>query len=444
MPLVLLALLAATACSKDKDVSPPVPAPERPAENAPKTEALSPPPFDTSAPQASPVPEGDKKQADPSAIKAPEAAADQDSAGSNDGKDAQKAADPSAEAKPKPAAGTPPTAAGGKEPSEKPAPETTPPAIAADAKIAAPTAKSSAPSPKSGILAPGEADKILAVGAKPSVHLMSPGAEPRAPLAYELDQGSKHRLGMGMDMLMSLRMGEQAIPATAVPRIVMGLDMLIAEKGPQGDWRVDANLDRASIEPKGEQQKAIAAQMLPSVEGMKGMRMSYWVTPKGHVRDVKLNLPEGFPAQAQQMLQGMNQSFESMMAPLPQDPVGIGATWEVVTRVASSGADLLQFATYTLKKKAGSKALLEVSVKQLAAKATITAPGLPAGTLARLVTFKSEGSGTNEIDTKSVAPESGKMKVLSGMTLEVSGAGGPAQETTMETTLTVTFTKPKK
>jgi hypothetical protein len=133
-----------------------------------------------------------------------------------------------------------------------------------------------------------------------------------------------------------------------------------------------------------------------------------------------------------------------MMAPLPVDAVGIGATWEVVTRVASSGADLLQFATYTLKKKTGSKVLLEVTVKQLAAKATVNAPGLPQGTLARLRSFRSEGSGTNEIDTKSVAPESGKMQVKSGMTLEVSGAGGPAQDTTMETTLTVTFTRPKK
>jgi hypothetical protein len=430
MPLVLLALLTAAACGKDN--ASPVPAPERPAvENAPKTE--------TNTSPASPA--DALKPADPSAAKAPDDAA-KAPVEAVDSKDAKKAAEPSADSKADPAAGKAPTPGGGKDASGKPAPEK--PSIAADAKIAAPAANSSAPAAKNGILAPGEADKILAVGARPTVKLMSPGAEPRAPLSYELEQGSKHRLGMGMDMLMSIRMGEQAIPATSIPRIVMGLDMLIAEKSAQGDWKVDANLDRASLEPKGDQQKAIAQQMLPSIDGMKGMRMSYWVTPKGHVRDVQLKLPEGFPAQAQQMLQGMNQSFESMMAPLPVDAVGIGATWEVVTRVASSGADLLQFATYTLKKKTGSKALLEVTVKQLAAKATITAPGLPAGTLARLVAFKSEGSGTNEIDTKSVAPENGKMVVNSGMTLEVSGAGGPVQETTMDTALTVTFTKPKK
>jgi hypothetical protein len=436
MPLVLLALLTAAACGKD---SPPVPAPERAAENAPKTE--------TNTPPASPA--DALKPADPSAAaKAPDDPAkaqpeDVDTRNPADpAKDAKKAAEPGADAKADPAQA--PTPGGGKEASGKPAPEKTAPAIAADTKIAAPAANSSAPAAKNGILAPGEADKILAVGARPTVKLMSPGAEPRAPLSYELEQGSKHRLSMGMDMLMSIRMGDQAIPATSIPRIVMGLDMLIAEKGAEGDWKIDANLDRTSLEPKGDQQRAIADQMLPSIEGMKGMRMSYWVTPKGHVRDVQLKLPEGFPAQAQQMLQGMNQSFESMMAPLPVDPVGIGAKWEVVTRVASSGADLLQFATYTLKKKTGSKALLEVTVKQLAAKATVTAPGLPPGTLARLLAFKSEGSGTNEIDTKSVAPENGKMVVKSGMTLEVSGAGGPAQETTMETALTVTFTKPKK
>ena len=434
MPLVLFALVSAAACGKD--AAPPVPAPEKAAvENAPKAE--------TAQPTASPVAADEKKPADPSAANAPADKAPEANAAAP--KDDTKTAEPSANAKKtEAAAGAAPPAASGKDSTGKPAPDKASAALAQDAKIASSSAKSSAPAPKDGILAPGEADKILAIGAKPSVKLMSPGAEPRAPLAYELEKGSKHKLGMGMDMLMSIQMGQQAIPATSIPRIVMGLDMLVAEKGPQGDWRVDATLDRASLEPKGDQQKAIADQMLPSINGMKGLRMDYWVTPKGHVRDVKLNLPEGFPPQAQQMLQGMNQSFESMMAPLPEDAVGIGAQWEVVTRVASSGADLLQFATYTLKKKTGSKALLEVTVKQLAAKATITAPGLPPGTLARLKAFRSEGAGTNEIDTKSVAPENGKMLVKSGMTLEVSGAGGPAQDTTMETTLTVTFTRPKK
>lgn len=435
MPLVLLALLAAPACGKDKDAPPPTAAPDRAAvENAPKAENAAPPTKETTAP--TPTPGEEKKPADEAAAKTPDEAAKTPEA-TPGAKDEKKTAGADADAKPQ-AGGAPPAGAGKAPAAADPSP------VVADAKIAAPAAKSSIPAAPDGILAPGQADKILAIGARPIVKLMSSGAEPRAALAYELAKGSKHKLDMGMDMLMSIRMGDQGLPATAVPRIVMGMDMLIADKGPQGDWKINANLDRVGIEPKGPQQEAIAAQMRPSIDGMKGMRMDYWVTPKGHVRDVKLNLPEGFPAQAQQMLQGMNQSFESMMAPLPEDAVGIGAQWEVVTRVASSGADLLQFATYTLKKKNGSKVSLAVVVKQVAAKATVDAPGLPAGTQARLKAFKSEGSGSNDIDTTSVAPDNGKMNVKSGMTLEVSGAGGPAQVTTMETQLTVTFTRNTK
>jgi hypothetical protein len=331
------------------------------------------------------------------------------------------------------AAGTTGQAAGGKPP----------PSSAADSKPAAAAGgKTRLPQAKNGILAPGAADKLLAPGARPIVKLTSPGSEPREMLSYALTKGSKHALNMGMDMVMSLRMGAQQVPATALPRMVMGLEMLVADKNADGNSKIDATLSRVTLEPKGAQQEAMATQMRGQMDAMKGLTMGYWLTPKGHVRDVKLGLPAGFPAQAQQMLSGMNQSFESMVTPLPDEAVGAGATWEVITRVVSSGADLIQLATYTLKSRTGTKAALDVKVTQLAAKATINPPGLPPGTTARMKSFHSDGGGTSEIDTTSVAPEGGKMVVKSGMNLEVGGAGGAPEETAVETTLTVQYTRP--
>jgi hypothetical protein len=423
MPLCLLLALSIASCDSDKSATPPVPAPER-AEATPK-EATS------AEAKAAAQPSGDPAAQAPTGAAAPSGAPES----------GQAAAAPTGAASAEAAAAG--TGTAGKGSALVGAPPADTGKAAAPAKGAAAAGGTSAPKTANGILGPGAADKILKAGSRPLVKLVAPGAEPREVLTYALDKGVKQSLGMGMDMVMSLKMGQSAMPPMAIPRMVMNLDMTVGDKDAGGDWKIDAALLRVGLEPKGEQQQQMATQMQPHVDSMKGLTMTYFVTPKGHVHDVKINVPPGFPAQAQQMLTGMNQSFESMVAPLPNEPVGIGGKWEVTTRVVSSGADLLQFAVYTLKEKAGSKATLDVTVTQVAASEKITAPGMPAGATARLKRFSSGGTGTNKLDVKSATPEGGRMNVKTGMDLEVSLGAGGAEATSVETTLAVEFTRPK-
>src|SRR4029079_4669295 len=103
-----------------------------------------------------------------------------------------------------------------------------------------------------------------------------PGEEPRSELVYELEKGTKQTLGMSMDMVMTLKMGAQAVPPVIIPRMMMGLDMTAIDKDAGGDWKIDALLQRVSLEPKGAQQQEIAKQMRPHIEGMKGLTMAYF------------------------------------------------------------------------------------------------------------------------------------------------------------------------
>jgi hypothetical protein len=100
--------------------------------------------------------------------------------------------------------------------------------------------------------------------------------------------------------------------------------------------------------------------------------------------------------------------------------------------VASSGADLLQVATYTLKSRNANKAALDVSTVQYVASDTIKAPGMPANVSAKVKSFSSGGNGSTALDTKSVVPDTGTMAVKTGMTLGMEG-----EETTVETTTNV-------
>lgn len=384
LPLVLMLVLPLTACSKPEPTV--IPAPEPPV--AAKTESEN---------KAAPAELATAKTADALATPRPDAPApDQANA---------KA--------PPPAAGT---GATGKE-------------------IALPKGKD-------GVLAPGAADKVLAAGGKPIVRLIDAGAEPRSDLSYALSKGGTQKLKMDMDMIMSMKMGPKAMPPTAIPTMSMQLDMAVTDKNPSGDWKIDSKLTQISVNSKGvHQQEQMAAAMRPQLEAMKGLGMGYWINAKGHVHDVKVDVPKSFPAAAQQMLQGMNQSFESMVAPLPSEPVGVGARWQVISRMGNAGADLLQSATYTLKARDGGKVTLDVALVQLAASDTVKAPGMPPGVSAQMKSFSSGGSGTSLLDTKNVAPDTGSMALKTSMDIVVRGSN-EGDESVIETQTKVGISRP--
>lgn len=299
------------------------------------------------------------------------------------------------------------------------------------------------PRASNGVLAAGAADKVLPLGGKPIVKLLEPGAEPRSDLSYALTRGASQKMSMGMDMTMGIKTQGQALPPTAIPRMTMVFDATAADKSPAGDVRIDSRLTAVSIDPNGGQQEQMARALRPQVEAMKGLGMAYWVSPKGNVRDVKLDIPASMPAAAQQLLGGMSQSFESMVTPLPAEAVGVGARWQVISRIATGGADLLQSAIYLLKARSGSRATLEVSLVQLSASDTIHGPQMPAGMSAKIKAFASAGQGTSQVDLKSVAPEGASMALKTTMTIAVQGAGaGAGDDSTVETTTNVQVGRP--
>jgi hypothetical protein len=279
------------------------------------------------------------------------------------------------------------------------------------------------------------------VGGAPRVTLLEAGAEPRDALAYHFTKGEKQPLTISLDMTMGMKSGAMAMPPMKLPRMAMKLGLTASDVNPKGEAKVDALLDAFTVEPKGASEEAIAKALGPQLAQTKGLTMSYWVAPNGHVHDLDVRLADA-PDAAKQALQGMSQSFESMTAPLPDEPIGLGARWEVITRVANGGADLVQDATYTLKARDGDKASLGVVVVQLAARDTVQAPGLPPGVTAKLRTFHSGGSGTTELDTSSMAPASGSLDVSSAMALDVAQPGAAAKESVeVETKMKVGFSR---
>jgi hypothetical protein len=300
----------------------------------------------------------------------------------------------------------------------------------------------SLPRAGNGVLPPGAADKVLPVGGQPIVKLLDAGAEPRGDLSYALSKGASQKMAMAMDMAVTIKAKGQSAPQMPMPRMSMTFDTTVADKNPAGELKIDSRLSATSVDPSGGQQEQIARALRPQIEALRGLGMVYWVGPKGHVHDVKVDVPAGVPPTAQQLLSGMSQSFESMVTPLPQEPVGVGGRWQVVSRLATGGADLLQSAVYTLKARSGARATLDVAIVQLSASDTLHTAQMPAGMSVKVRSFSSTGSGATQVDLNSVVPESGTMALTTGMEITVQGAAGADEASTVETSTTVQVARP--
>jgi hypothetical protein len=303
------------------------------------------------------------------------------------------------------------------------------------------------PRPANGVLPPGAADAVLRQHQAPLVRLLDAGADPKSDLSYALAKGATQKLSLAMDTAMGVKSNGQSLPQTPLPRMTMLFDSTVAEKNAAGEVRIDWRLTSASVDPNGGQQEQMARALRPQLDTMKGLGTGYWLTPKGHVHDAKPELSPSMPPAAQQIMSGMSQSLESMVTPLPAEAVGAGARWQVVSRITSGGADMLESAVYTLKSRSGARASLDVTFFQLSASDTIKTPQMPAGMSARLKSFASGGTRRTELDLTSVVPESGAMAQKTTMVIAVVGAapgaaGAPADESTVETTTAVQMARP--
>jgi hypothetical protein len=280
--------------------------------------------------------------------------------------------------------------------------------------------------PASRLMSPEEADAILPRESPARLRVLETGAEPRAPLAYAFAKGLKAPLGMGIEFRLSSRPAGREETRSALPRLDLDVDVTPRGTSPSGAFLIDVAVRDAKTTPANEAERKLAEGMTAQLDAVRGMSVRYEVTPDGTVRKVDTEAHASGGDPAAQAVGQIAQGFESMLAPLPGVPVGVGARWEVVRRATSTGTELLQWVTYTLTHRDGMALTLELELRQRATDGAIAAPGLRPGMKAQLTEFDSRGKGTLTLDLSRPAPTEGKLDVQTHMEIALSVGGATA------------------
>lgn len=255
----------------------------------------------------------------------------------------------------------------------------------------------------------------------PAVKLLQAGAEPRLPLRIKVAKGLVEDLVMTMKMDMSLEMNGNPLPPTPVPGQQMTMQTRVLGVAANGDIDQEFVFTRIDVPDQDgipETQIEMMRSMLKPMVGLKGTAT---VSERGVTRKLELEKKEGMSPLVERMLDGMSGSFQTFSFPLPEEPVGAGARWEVKHELEMQGIRLKQTAVYELGPMTGSVRQLRVTIEQTADEQTVSPPGLPPGARVQLRSMASQGKGEILLDVARVLPRSARIDTESdaNMTLRI-------------------------
>lgn len=282
------------------------------------------------------------------------------------------------------------------------------PSSSSDPVVVPPTVK--------GILPAGFGDKLLPAGAPVRVALLTSGAEPRAALQYAFRPGTSRstlllihpEVGVEGQAASEMKLPDLALRITLTVAAHEGDAVRLAGKltDVQVASEIPAGVDRAPFDA------ALAA--------MRKLGFVLAVDPHGRLRGFEITGGDPADPGPTQMLEQMKQGLASLVVPLPNEPVGLGATWQSVSRVKGR-TELLQFASYKLVSLSEGVFEVESRAELFAIDDRLQLPG----GAARIDQFSSSADGATKASLEEVGARSGRWDIRSS--IRVTGGANPVE-----------------
>ncbi len=254
-------------------------------------------------------------------------------------------------------------------------------------------------------------------GSAPTVTLVSAGTAPKRTLRFTPKKGLKKTLITTMTMGVEMKIGSSSPPAQTMPPIEMAFDLTVTDVAASGDIRYEFVLKRPRVVADKTTPKEVVEAMTGAVKTMTGLKGYAVISDRGFTKEADVEVPDEASPQTQQLVASLKQSMTQLTAPMPEEPVGVGAKWDTMTTIENSGFSLQQTATSELVALKGSKATLKVSVAQTAKPQKITASGMTAD----LEAYAASGAGTTQIDLVTLVPITAKMTLRSDLKMSAAG-----------------------
>ena len=270
-------------------------------------------------------------------------------------------------------------------------------------------------------------EKFPGVGDPALITVSSTGTAPRTQLRYRVPASYRGRMEMTMAMGMAMNMDGNAMPQMDVPPMRMVADVAVTSVAPTGD--VSYTFGFVSMDADDPAIRAALQQVASSLAEVKGTMV---INNRGETKSAAFDVSKITNPQMKQTMSSAFDSIRSMSLPLPEEPVGPGARWQVRQTLVSNGIQSTQTIDVELASADARTAVLKVTTEQHAPTQKVSLPDLPGATV-NLQKLDGTGAGTVNIALDGLIPTS-ELTSRTNTVMDIE-MGGARQNMAMDVTL---------
>ena len=276
-------------------------------------------------------------------------------------------------------------------------------------------AAGSAPAPSAAAVPPdmalnpfgdtdGAADDMLGAlgeGAQPpppKLSLTNAGGEPKAPLVYDFPLHKPKTVVVTLRTQVKQQAEGMAQPMEGGgPPVRMTLTVDPTEKLPTGATKFAAKVQKAElVAPPGQAlPKEMAGQFELMSKALSQVSAEFAVSKQGTVSDFAVKADPLSQQVAGDLLPLLQESSELLFITTPEEPVGPGAQWQVLTQGPAGMGGGNMTATFTLKDRNPQGATIGIETKRVAPPQVVRDPRAPQGT-----TMEMAGKGAYTVNVR--------------------------------------------
>ncbi len=258
------------------------------------------------------------------------------------------------------------------------------------------------------------------------VTLSDAGAGEQRTLRYNLAEGDSGQAVMTFAMTMDQQIDGVSMGAQTVEYSVV-MEYEVTAVSADGDYVVAARYVEVDADPILRQ----------AMEPILDMEIEQTISPRGEIRDADFRLPPGVDPVLRSTLDQMSEQMGDLAAPLPLDPVGVGATWSHTATADVGGLESTMVTQYEVTGFEGERVVMATSMEVTDFAEELTAPGMPPGTKMAITDFESTATGTSKLDLARPLSSPASVTTSLFMNMHLEGDG---QSFDMEQNMTMKMT----
>jgi len=236
--------------------------------------------------------------------------------------------------------------------------------------------------------------------------LLDDGREPRRPLRYPSDPPPPQKMSLSLHVAMKMEVPGSPIPPVSMPGLRLLLDLTARDR--DDSVRYEFTVSDADLTGVEQAHPSLVAAMRKGVGSLVGAAGSVTVDPRGFQHELSIGVPSDIGQELTQFLASAKLAIGQMAVPFPDEPIGVGAKWQVEETIAQDGIQVRQKTYYELLAMDGPRLQIRTQTVQSAEQQKAALPGLPPGVSAKVLSLRTAGAGESEVDLRRLVPGSAR------------------------------------